>query len=229
MIVAIDGPAGSGKSTVARALAARENLTYLDTGAMYRAVTYAALARGVDVSDECAVSELVAQLDIRLTPGPSGSLVSVDGVDCTDKIRTPEVDRCVSAVASIVAVREAMVALQRSHAAGADVVAEGRDVATTVFPSAEVKVFLTADASARAHRRAVQRAGGDTATGEELAVDADAQRSIEAELVARDEADSTRAVSPLRAAADATHIDSTGLTVEEVCDRICALMRKAVS
>ena len=144
MIVAIDGPAGSGKSTVARAMAAREHLTYLDTGAMYRSVTDAALTRGLDLDDARAVSELARDLDIVLDNGEQGPVVIVDGRDRTDAIRMPEVDANVSKVAAIPAVREAMVALQRSFGERGDVVAEGRDIGTTVFPHAEVKVFLTA-------------------------------------------------------------------------------------
>lgn len=227
MIVAIDGPAGSGKSTVARALAAREHLTYLDTGAMYRAVTCAALERGVDISDADAVAALARGLDISLTAGAGGERLTVDGEDRTAQIRTPEVDVNVSAVAAVPAVREAMVALQRKAAGAGDVVAEGRDIGTVVFPAAEVKVYLSADPSARARRRAVQRQGGDTAKDASAQADAAETAAIEVELVARDKADSTREASPLRPAADAVHIDSTDLTVDEVCDRIAALMREA--
>lgn len=227
MIVAIDGPAGSGKSTVARALAAREHLTYLDTGAMYRAVTCAALERGVNISDADAVAALALGLDISLTAGAGGERLTVDGEDRTAQIRTPEVDVNVSAVAAVPAVRESMVALQRKAAEAGDVVAEGRDIGTVVFPAAEVKVYLSADPSARARRRAVQRQGGDTAKDASAQADAAETAAIEAELVARDKADSTREASPLRPAADAVHIDSTDLTVDEVCDRIAALMREA--
>ena len=227
MIVAIDGPAGSGKSTVARALAAREHLTYLDTGAMYRAVTCAALERGVDVSDADAVAALARGLDISLTAGAGGERLTIDDEDRTAQIRTPEVDANVSAVAAVPAVRESMVALQRKAAEAGDVVAEGRDIGTVVFPAAEVKVYLFADPSPRARRRAVQRQGGDTAKDASAQADAAETAAIEAELVARDKADSTREASPLKPAADAVHIDSTDLTVDEVCDRIAALMREA--
>ena len=209
MIVAIDGPAGSGKSTVARA------------------VTCAALERGVDISDADAVAALARGLDISLTAGAGGERLTVDGEDRTAQIRTPEVDVNVSAVAAVPAVRESMVALQRKAAEAGDVVAEGRDIGTVVFPAAEVKVYLSADPSARARRRAVQRQGGDTAKDASAQADAAETAAIEAELVARDKADSTREASPLRPAADAVHIDSTDLTVDEVCDRIAALMREA--
>lgn len=226
MIVAIDGPAGSGKSTVARAMAAREGLTYLDTGAMYRAVTDAALTRGVDVSDAAAVSELARTIDIALDNGEAGPTVTVDGQDRTTAIRTPEVDANVSAVAAVPAVREAMVALQRKAAECTDVVAEGRDVGTVVFPAAEVKVFLIADPAARARRRAVQRHGGDTATDTSATANAKEQAKIEAELIARDKADSTRKTAPLKPAEDAVRIDSTNLSVDEVCDAISELIAK---
>lgn len=226
MIVAIDGPAGSGKSTVARAMAAREGLTYLDTGAMYRAVTDAALTRGVDVSDAAAVSELARTIDIALDNGEAGPTVTVDGQDRTTAIRTPEVDANVSAVAAVPAVREAMVALQRKAAESTDVVAEGRDIGTVVFPAAEVKVFLIADPSARARRRAVQRHGGDAATDANATANAEEQAKIEAELIARDKADSTRKTAPLKPAEDAVRIDSTNLSVDEVCDAISELIAK---
>lgn len=227
MIVAIDGPAGSGKSTVARAMAAREHLTYLDTGAMYRSVTDAALTRGLDLDDARAVSELARDLDIVLDNSEQSPVVIVDGQDRTDAIRMPEVDANVSKVAAIPAVREAMVALQRKAAESTSVVAEGRDIGTVVFPAAEVKVFLTADPSARARRRAVQRQGGNTATDANAQANAEEQAKIEAELIERDRKDSTRATAPLKPAEDAVHIDSTELTVDEVCDKICELMERA--
>lgn len=220
MIVAIDGPAGSGKSTVARALARREGLTYLDTGAMYRAVTIAALERGVDVADAEALGRLARALDIRLQCDETGTRVLVDGEDRTSQIREPRVDQNVSAVAAVPAVRERLVELQRRHALGADVVAEGRDIGTVVFPAAEVKVFLTADPSERAGRRVAQR--GERVTDE-------ARERVRRDLVARDEADAGREASPLRAANDAVRIDSTSLTVDDVCDRIVELMRQVRS
>ena len=228
MIIAIDGPAGSGKSTVARALAAREHLTYLDTGAMYRAVTCAALERGVDINNPDALAALARTINIDLVPNEGGPTVRIDGVDRTREIRTPQVDACVSTVAAVPAVREAMVEQQRRIAGNGDVVAEGRDVGSVVFPRAEVKIFLSAHPSTRAHRRVAQRAGDGAARGS-ASCDAASERLVEAELVARDKADTTRAASPLRPASDAVHIDSTDLTVDEVCDRISALMRRARS
>lgn len=227
MIVAIDGPAGSGKSTVARAMAAREGLTYLDTGAMYRACTWAALSRGVDVNNSEAVGELAQNIAVVLANTAEGPTVSVDGEDCTQAIRTPEVDANVSVVAAVPAVREAMTALQRKAGEEGDVVAEGRDMGTVVFPNAEVKVFLCADASARARRRAVQRGGQDLAKDANASANEELTKQIEAELIERDRKDSTREVAPLKAADDAVKIDSTSMTVDEVCNAISDLIAKA--
>lgn len=231
MIVAIDGPAGSGKSTVARAIAARRGLCYLDTGAMYRSVTWAALEAKFDLANTARLADLAQNIHIRFEQQPTsdGSFAQrtfVDDKDVTLAIRTPEVDRAVSAVSAVSAVREAMVAQQRRVAQNADLVAEGRDIGTAVFPTAEVKVFLTADASARAHRRAVERAGGD-ASKHDLTTDSAAEQEILADLKRRDQLDSTREVAPLKAAPDAVHIDSSNLTVEEVCAKIEVLIDRA--
>lgn len=227
MIVAIDGPAGSGKSTVAHAIAERCKLTYLDTGAMYRAVTWLCLDADIDPSDAEAVSQVARTCVIEFGQGEQGQTVSANGHDVTGAIRTPEVDRAVSPVAAIPEVREAMVALQRAAGERGDVVAEGRDIGTVVFPDAEVKVFLTADAAARAHRRAVQREGKDAATDADATADAAAEAQILADIKARDAYDSSRETAPLRPADDAVHIDSSKLTVEEVLSEIVALMEGA--
>lgn len=223
MIVAIDGPSGSGKSSVARAVAARCRLTYLDTGAMYRCVALACLERGVDPEDAARVSEVAQGVSIGFAPAGDGQLVTLDGRDVTAAIRTPEVELAVSPVSATPAVREVMVALQRELGASGDVVAEGRDIGTVVFPSAEVKVFLTASPEARARRRAVQRAGGNLAKDADAAVDAEAERRILADLVRRDAYDSSREASPLRPAEDACHIDSSDLSFDEVVDAIVGL------
>ena len=227
MIVAIDGPAGSGKSTVAHAIAERCGITYLDTGAMYRSVTLACLQRGVDVTDADAVAALAQGVRIEFGSNEGGQTVLLDGVDVTSAIRTPEVDRAVSAVSAIPAVRAAMVSLQRAVGEAGDVVAEGRDIGTVVYPNAEVKVFLTADATARAHRRAVQRAGKDAATDASATADVDAERAILADLKRRDELDSTRKEAPLRPAEDAHHIDSSQMGVEEVVAEVIRLIEEA--
>jgi len=227
MIVAIDGPAGSGKSTVAHAVAERLGLTYLDTGAMYRAVTVACLEGGVDVNDAEAVTHVAEQCTIAFGTDERGQTVSLDGRDVTSVIRTPEVDRAVSPVSAIAGVRAAMVEQQRQLGASGNVVAEGRDIGTVVFPNAEVKIFLTADAEARAHRRAVQREGKDAALDANATADAAAEQQILQDLVHRDKLDSTREESPLMAAADAHHIDSSSLSLEDVVSRVIAYVEEA--
>ena len=218
MRVAIDGPAGSGKSTVAHALARELGFTLLDTGAMYRSVTLACLERNVSLDDSDEVAKIAREVRIEFEPREGeADRVCLDGRDVTEAIRTPEVDEAVSTVSAIPAVREALVAEQRRLAAEADVVAEGRDIGTVVFPDAEVKVFLTADASARAHRRALQREIDD----------AKAEEKILEDLLARDEADSSRDTAPLRAAEDAHRIDTSAMTVDEEVAAIVALVNEA--
>lgn len=222
MIVAIDGPAGSGKSTVARELARRHGFLYLDTGAMYRAVAWRALELGVDVDDEAGLA-LIAQRDaVEFGRGERGEqTVSIAGADVTARIRTGQVDAAVSRVARVPAVRQEMVRAQRRLASGADVVCEGRDIGTVVFPQADVKVFLSASAERRAGRRAFQNRergenGGAADEGEVLRA-----------IVERDRADSTRALSPLRPAPDAVEVDSSDLTVEQVVARVEELVAAA--
>ncbi len=210
MKVAIDGPAGAGKSTVAKAVAQGRGFVYLDTGAMYRSVALLALEGDVDLADEAALAVIAESIELAFVPAADGGQrVLVGGRDVTSEIRTPRVDAAVSSVSSVPAVRTSMVELQRKLAGAADVVAEGRDIGTVVFPDAEVKVFLTADAHARAHRRSVQntqRFGADEACEED----------IYRRIVERDRADSTRATAPLVAAEDAVHIDSSSLGVADV-------------
>lgn len=223
MIVAIDGPSGSGKSSVAREVARRCGLTYLDTGAMYRSVALACLDAGVDPEDDDAAARVAHGARIEFLADGDAQRVLLDGRDVTSQIRTPEVELAVSPVSANPRVRETMVELQRVFGASGDVVAEGRDIGTVVFPAADVKVFLSASPEARARRRAVQRGGGNLATGDVVAVDADAERAILADLVRRDAYDSSREASPLRPAADARHIDSSELSFEEVVAAIIAL------
>ena len=205
-VIAIDGPAGSGKSTVARALADRLGLGYLDTGAMYRSVTFAALRRGMDPADADVVGRLAEDVTIELD-GPG---VVVDGVDATIEIRGPEVSRAVSIVAANPAVRTEMVRRQRAwvEARGGGVL-EGRDIGTVVFPDAELKVYLTADPEVRAQRRSQEVTDLDYET-------------VAADLARRDALDQGREVSPLAEAPDAFLLDTTGLTVEEIIDVIAA-------
>lgn len=223
MIVAIDGPSGSGKSSVAREVARRCGLTYLDTGAMYRSVAFTCLDSGVDPEDAEAVARVAQEIDIEFLTDEGGQRVRANGKDVTSQIRTPEVELAVSPVSANPAVREVMVALQRRAGERGDVVAEGRDIGTVVFPAADVKVFLSASPEARARRRAVQRGGGNLATGENVVVDEAAEQAILADLVRRDEYDSTRAASPLRPAEDAVRIDSSDLSFEQVVEAILAL------
>lgn len=223
MIVAIDGPSGSGKSSVAREVARRCGLTYLDTGAMYRSVAYLCLERGVDPADDEATERVAREARIEFVPDGEGQRVIANGEDVTAQIRTPEVERAVSPVSANPAVREVMVALQRAAGAAGDVVAEGRDIGTVVFPAADVKVFLCASPEARARRRAVQRLGGNLATGDVVEVDAEAERTILDDLVRRDAYDSSREASPLRPADDACRIDSSDLDFEEVVDAVVSL------
>lgn len=233
MIVAIDGPAGSGKSTVARALAERCGLTYLDTGAMYRTIAHECLRLGIDPADTEAVAEVGRTTLVEFAD--NGKTVFANGVNVTGEIRTPEIDRAVSPVSANPAVREAMTARQRELGGSGDVVLEGRDIGTVVFPNADVKVFLTADPNARALRRAVQREGGDAAKDATATADPEAVATILADLKRRDEYDSSREVAPLKPAEDAHHIDTSSLTVDEEIDAIVALderlakMRDAVT
>jgi cytidylate kinase len=207
VIVAIDGPAGAGKSTVGRAVAARLGLQYLDTGAMYRAVTFAALRRGIDPADEVDVASLAAAIEMTL----DGSAVIVDGVDATVEIRGREVTAAVSAVAANSQVRAELVRRQRSWVAehGGGVV-EGRDIGSVVFPDATLKLYVTASPRVRAERR-VAEIGGN--------VD-----DVEASIIERDRKDSTRADSPLMESSDAIVVDTTGSSVDEVVNQVLDLM-----
>jgi cytidylate kinase len=203
-IIAIDGPGGSGKSTVARHLAERLGFDYLDTGAMYRAVAFAALRRGIDPSDAEPVAHLVDGLELSV--GDEGVLV--DGVDATIEIRGPEVTRAVSLVAANPAVRAELRSRQREWAAGrAGGVVEGRDIGTVVFPDAQLKVFLTARAEVRAERRSQEVTDLDYET-------------VAADLARRDTLDEGRDDSPLAQADDALVLDTTGMTIDEVVERL---------
>ena len=221
MIIAIDGPAGSGKSTVAKEVAKMLGFHYLDTGAMYRSIAWLALERGISLDDDEAVADLARTETVVFSheegnPLPSG--VAIAGHDITLEIRTPRIDKAVSPVSAIPAVREALTQQQRAIAASENIVMEGRDIGTVVFPRAELKVFLTASAEERARRRALQNAQRGFGETDEAAILAD--------IIRRDEADSTRAVAPLRPAEDAVMLDTTGMDIDEVCAAIANLARR---
>ncbi len=208
-IVAIDGPAGAGKSTVARAVAGRLGFVYIDSGAMYRAVALAAL-RGDSPLDDASLEQLARAADIELGDG-----VRLNGVDVTEAIRAPEIAAAASRVSTVPGVRRALVEKQRRMAAGASAVMEGRDIGTVVFPAAQVKIYLDADPRERARRRAIDLgSAGDRAEIDRIAAD----------LAERDERDATRADSPLRRAGDAVAVDTTGRTIGEVVGEIVALV-----
>lgn len=211
-IVAVDGPAGTGKSTVTRRLAALLGARYLDTGAMYRAAALGVLRAGVDPAEPTAVSEVVARRHIEVGTDPATSRVLLDGEDVSREIRGPAVTTAVSPVSAVSPVRELLVAQQRRiisdvTAAGGGIVVEGRDIGTVVVPDAPLKVFLTATAAQRAARRAAQDGVDDVA---------EVRRAVER----RDRSDSTRATSPMRAAADAVELDTTALDADAVLSRL---------
>jgi CMP/dCMP kinase len=217
VVVAIDGPAGAGKSTIARRVAQRLGFLYIDTGAMYRAVALWALRRNIDPSDWLRMEPLAAAAEIELSP----DRISLNGEDVTDAIRDPAVSDGASKVAVVPGVRRAMVAKQRACAERASVVMEGRDIGTVVFPEAGVKIYLDADANERARRRLEDlRARGETAI---------TQSELAAQIAERDRRDSTRADSPLAQAPDAVYLDSTGMSPDEVEEEILRLVRKRVS
>ncbi|MFD3357347.1 (d)CMP kinase [Streptomyces fradiae] len=213
VIVAIDGPSGTGKSSTSRAVAAELGLSYLDTGAQYRAITWWMITNGIDVADAAAVAEAAAKPAIVSGTDPAHPTITVDGVDASAPIRTQEVTSKVSAVSAVPEVRTRITGLQRSIAAAAPngIVVEGRDIGTTVLPDADLKIFLTASPEARAARRAGELKGADVSATREA-------------LVKRDAADSTRTTSPLAKAADAVEVDTTELTLQQVIECVVTLV-----
>lgn len=224
MIIAIDGPSGAGKSSVSVVVARELGFSCLDTGAMYRACAWQAQQNGLALDDADALGELARTYDIQFShepgnPKPTG--VSIGGVDVTIAIRTAEIDRAVSPVSAEPQVREALVAQQQRIGRSGNYVVEGRDIGTVVFPEAELKVFLTASNEARARRRVLQN--------EERGVGSTDFEEVLADIIRRDEYDSSRAASPLKPADDAIHIDSSDMTMQEVVDTICMLARERMA
>jgi pantoate ligase/cytidylate kinase len=216
-IIAIDGPAGAGKSTVTKLVAARLGLLFLDTGAMYRAIAWLAIQAKLALDDEQKIAQLVSQAKIVLT----GERVIVNDVDVTEAIRTQEVTSKVSALAALGVVRSALVKQQQAIGAQGGIVAEGRDMCTQVFPAAQVKIFLTASVQERARRRQqdlIDRGQGEVSLTE-----------LEQGIAERDRLDSTREISPLKKAVDAVEIITDNLSIDEVVDRIVNMYRQVTS
>lgn len=211
IVVAIDGPSGSGKSSTSRGVAARLGLRYLDTGAMFRAMTWWMLRAGVDVHDPAAVASRAGEADIVSGTDPLGPTITVDGTDVGTAIRSDEVTGAVSPVSAVPEVRARLLELQRTVIGDGGIVVEGRDIGSVVCPDAPVKVYLTADPAARAQRRALEEGGSDLSATEQS-------------LLARDRIDSGRATAPLTMADGAVHIDTTFHTLDEVIDQVVALV-----
>lgn len=215
-VVAVDGPSGSGKSTVSRRLATAVDGVYLDTGAMYRAVTWAVLEAGVDLADPDAIAKIALETELSIGTDPAAPHFAANGTNVDAPIRGPEVTAAVSAVAAVPAVRRHLVALQQAIIAGQPrIIVEGRDIASVVAPDADLKVYLTASAAARAERRSAEDATDVTAT--------------QADLARRDKLDSSRATDPLRQASDAIEVDTTGMGIDEVVQHLFALLNSKVS
>jgi cytidylate kinase len=213
LIIAIDGPSGAGKGTIARRVSQALGYRHVDTGAMYRAVGWKATRDGVAMDDEGALADIARRASIVV----EGGLVSIDGHDVTTAIRTAEMDKAATAVARLGKVREALVARQREIGGGGGVVMEGRDIGTVVFPNADVKVYLDASAEERARRRAADPAHAASKAGHAAVAEA---------INARDKSDTTRAVSPLSVASDAIYIDTTAMPIEQVVERVMEAVKR---
>ncbi|KHD85786.1 (d)CMP kinase [Heyndrickxia ginsengihumi] len=218
--IAIDGPAAAGKSTAAKKVAEKLNYIYIDTGAMYRSLTYKALQHQIDVEDEKALTNLLVATTITLLPSDEGQVVLVDGEDVTLKIRERDVTNSVSFVAKHQTVREEMVRRQKEFAEDGGVVMDGRDIGTHVLPNAELKIFLLASVEERALRRHAE----NLAKGYESDLE-----QLKAEIAKRDKLDSERAISPLRKADDAIELDTTSMTIEEVVDKMLSLAKAKIT
>jgi cytidylate kinase len=217
LIIAIDGPAGAGKSTVARAVARRLGYLFINTGAMYRAVAWKALRQGVSLDDATRIGQLAGESLIELAGDVDSMRVLIDGRDITDEVATPQISQAASVVSAIPTVRRALVARQQQMGRAGGVVIEGRDIGTQVFPNAEVKIYLDASAEARAQRRFDE----DSARGVAVA----SFDQMKSEIEERDLRDKTRADSPLTQAEDAVYIDSSAMAIEEVVERILEIVK----
>lgn len=216
MIIAIDGPAGAGKSTVAKSLARQLNYLYIDTGAMYRAVAWKVLQDEIEFENTMRIGQLAAESNIELSGSVDDLRISIDDRDITSEIRTPEISQTASIVSAIPAVRRALVARQQEMGRSHNVVMEGRDIGTVVFPHAEVKIFLDASADARAERRHLE----DVAKGASSSL-----HETKAAIITRDERDSNRTDSPLIKADDAIYIDSSHHTIEQVIEQVMEIIQ----
>lgn len=217
--VAIDGPASAGKSTVAKIVAKNFNYIYVDTGAMYRSITYKAIQNNINLNDENKIVELLHKTKITFTPGNPVQHVFIDGEEVTDRIRSEKVTNNVSTVAALPLIRRELVKRQQEIAKDGGVIMDGRDIGTTVLPNADLKIFLIASVKERAERRYIEnQKKGINVTLEEL----------KKEIEVRDYKDSHRKVSPLKKAKDAIEIDTTSLSIEQVSDKISSLIKKRI-
>ncbi len=217
-IITVDGPSGSGKSTVCRRVAARLGISYIDTGAMYRCVAWAALQKGIDLDDEQELGRLLENIDIGFQAAGTENLVLCNGNDVTRAIRTPEIDRLASAVSAIGIVRQALLPLQRAAARNNSAIIDGRDAGTVIFPKADLKIFLDADLEIRARRRLQEQKDQD---GIDL-------ESVMAAIRKRDLNDSSRALAPLRKPPGAVTIDTSRMSIDEVCEQIIGLVHSRI-